>query len=128
MFKELKQIIKDHISYRGQIIKLAKSNLINTGIYIFKYDIFKYIPENEFFDFAKNVFPSLLKANEKINTYKTDGYWSDIGSIEQYTASNHDVFDKKILPEIKSKLSVYALPKVIRYIISIIFYIFKSVL
>ena len=30
MFKELKQIIKDHIDYRQQILKLAKSDLIKT--------------------------------------------------------------------------------------------------
>ena len=30
MFKELKQIIKDHIDYRQQIFKLAKSDLIKT--------------------------------------------------------------------------------------------------
>ena len=35
----------------------AKSNLANTGIYIFNYKIFNYIPSNTFYDFAKNVFP-----------------------------------------------------------------------
>ena len=38
----------------------AKNNFINTGIYIFNYKIFDYIPENTFYDFAKNVFPKLL--------------------------------------------------------------------
>lgn len=30
MFQELRQIIKDHIAYRGQILKLAKSDLVKT--------------------------------------------------------------------------------------------------
>ena len=30
MFKELKRIIKDHIEYRGQILKLAKSDIVKT--------------------------------------------------------------------------------------------------
>lgn len=69
----------------------AKSNLANTGIYIFNYKIFDYIPENTFFDFAKNVFPYVLSSGEKINTYKHNGYWSDIGSLSQYTESNKDI-------------------------------------
>lgn len=70
----------------------AKSNLINTGIYIFNYKIFDYIPENTFYDFAKNVFPKLLKEGQ-INTFNVDGYWNDIGTIEQYKQSVQDVFN-----------------------------------
>ena len=41
-------------------VEKAKSNLINTGIYVFRSDIFKLIPQGCFYDFAKNVFPSML--------------------------------------------------------------------
>lgn len=71
----------------------AKSTLINTGIYVFDYRIFDYIPENQFFDFAKNVFPALMGDNEKINVYQTDEYWCDMGSIEQYKQTHHDIFN-----------------------------------
>ena len=77
-------------------IEEAKSNLANTGIYIFNYEIFKYIPENTFYDFAKNVFPSILSAGIKINTYNHYGYWSDIGSITQYKQSNSDIIEGKV--------------------------------
>lgn len=80
----------------------AKSNLVNTGIYIFSYEIFNYIPENTFYDFAKNVFPALLESGEKINTYIMDGYWTDIGSLEQYKKANSDILNHKVksfLPE-----------------------------
>ncbi len=70
----------------------AKSNLINTGIYIFNYKIFDYIPENTFYDFAKNVFPKLLKEGQ-INTFEVKGYWNDIGTIGQYKQSILDVFN-----------------------------------
>ncbi|MBR6163275.1 NDP-sugar synthase [bacterium] len=69
----------------------ALSTLINTGIYIFKYDIFNIIPANTFFDFAKDVFPRLMETGYKINTFKTNRYWSDIGSLSQYKNSNDDV-------------------------------------
>ena len=72
----------------------AKSNLINTGIYIFSYKIFDYIPENTFYDFAKNVFPKLL-TEKQINTFEVKEYWNDIGTISQYKQSIQDVFNGK---------------------------------
>ena len=93
-------------------INEAKSNLANTGIYIFKYDIFKYIPENTFFDFAKNVFPLLLENGLKINTYIMEGYWSDIGSLDQYHKSNIDILNHTV----KSYKPIISITKQGRYI------------
>lgn len=73
-------------------VEEAKSNFINTGIYVFDYRIFDYIPENTFYDFAKNVFPNLLKDHE-INTFVIDNYWTDIGTLEQYQQSTQDLFE-----------------------------------
>ena len=70
----------------------AKSNFINTGIYIFNRKIFDFIPENTFYDFAKNVFPKLLELGQ-INTFEIKDYWNDIGTLEQYRQSNRDVFN-----------------------------------
>lgn len=74
-------------------IKDAKSDCINTGIYIFNYKIFDYIPADTFYDFAKNVFPDLLSKKVKLNTFQVDEYWSDIGTIDQYSQSVNDVFE-----------------------------------
>ena len=84
----------------------AKSNYINTGIYVFNKRIFDFIPEGQKYDFAKNVFPSLLAAGEKINVYRIYSYWSDIGTIEQYIQSNIDALNRKVLiknPDIMCK-------------------------
>ena len=75
-------------------VSAAKSNFINTGIYIFNYEIFNFIPENTFYDFAKNVFPELLKSH-KINTFEINDYWTDIGTLEQYKQSMHDLFEDR---------------------------------
>lgn len=75
-------------------VEEAKSNYINTGIYIFDYEIFNYIPENTFYDFAKNVFPKLL-AEKSINTFEISDYWTDIGTIAQYRQSVKDLFNKE---------------------------------
>lgn len=73
-------------------VEEAKSNFINTGIYIFNYKIFDYIPANTFYDFAKNVFPELLKSHA-INTFEINQYWTDIGTLEQYEQSTQDLFN-----------------------------------
>ena len=70
----------------------AKSNLINTGIYIFNYKIFDYIPENTFYDFAKDVFPKLVK-EKQINVFEVKEYWNDVGTIQQYKQSMQDIFN-----------------------------------
>lgn len=74
-------------------IKDAQSDCINTGIYIFNYKIFDYIPADTFYDFAKNVFPDLLSKEIKINTFVVHDYWSDIGTIAQYAQSVQDLFN-----------------------------------
>lgn len=74
-------------------IKEAKSDKINTGIYIFNYEIFNYIPKSTFYDFAKNVFPDLMSKGLKINTFIVEQYWSDIGTLDQYFQSTKDLFD-----------------------------------
>lgn len=73
-------------------IEEAKSNFINTGIYIFDYKIFDYIPENTFYDFAKDVFPKLL-AERSINTFEVSEYWSDIGTLDQYKQAAKDLYE-----------------------------------
>ncbi|MFA5050128.1 MAG: nucleotidyltransferase family protein [Candidatus Micrarchaeia archaeon] len=55
---------------------------VNTGIYIFRKEIFSYIKEKE--DFAKNVFPRLLEKGEKISAYLMEEDWVDIGRLEDY--------------------------------------------
>src|SRR5829696_5176472 len=47
----------------------AVSNLANTGIYALEPEVLEYIPEGVFFDFAKDLFPRLLEAEEKVVGY-----------------------------------------------------------
>lgn len=58
--------------------------LVNTGIYMFKRDILQLIPDG-FYDFGKNLFPLLTG---KMAAYRTDAYWSDIGTLERYYLTN----------------------------------------
>jgi len=74
----------------------AISDLANTGIYVLEPDVLGYIPENTFFDFAKDVFPRLLESGEKLAGYEGSFYWSDIGTLEAYRAAQHDALSGKV--------------------------------
>lgn len=77
-------------------IKDIYENKVNTGIYIFEPEIFKYIPENTFCDFGKNIFPKLLEKNIPFYAYETTDYWCDIGNIDAYKIAQHDILTNKI--------------------------------
>lgn len=70
-------------------VELAKSTLINTGIYLFHRNIFNYIPENKFCDFAKDVFPKLVEEGQ-LSSITMNDYWNDIGSVESYAQAQVD--------------------------------------
>lgn len=72
------------------------SDTINTGIYFFKKEIFGFIPENENYDFSKDLFPQLLKRNIPIFGCKTKGYWRDVGNLEEYIEANMDALKGKL--------------------------------
>ena len=70
----------------------AVSNLANTGIYVFEPEALSYIPDGAFFDFAKDLFPTLLAAGERVVGYDAGGfYWSDIGTLSAYKEAQRDV-------------------------------------
>ncbi len=73
----------------GQIF----SNLASTGIYVCDPSIFEWIPENKKYDFAKDLFPSLLAADEKINGVLVRGKWTDVGSSAAYRQAQRWMLD-----------------------------------
>lgn len=76
----------------GEVI----SDTINTGIYVLEPEIFRYIPEEENFDFSHDLFPILLKNNDPLYGYPVKGYWRDIGNTDSYREAHHDIFHGKI--------------------------------
>lgn len=69
-------------SITGFTEKPLLSHLYNTAIYVFEPEIFDYIKAKE--DFAKDVFPRLLAAKKKINSYIFEDVWFDIGRVSDY--------------------------------------------
>ena len=74
-----------------------KSDLASMGIYIFTAEkLFKYLEEddkdpNSDKDFGKNILPKMLKAGEKMFSYRFDGYWKDVGTIYSLWEANMDL-------------------------------------
>ena len=74
-----------------------KSDLASMGIYIFTAEkLFKYLEldnqdPNSDKDFGKNVLPAMLKAGEKMYSYRFEGYWKDVGTISSLWEANMDL-------------------------------------
>ncbi|HEU5102835.1 MAG TPA: mannose-1-phosphate guanyltransferase [Roseiflexaceae bacterium] len=66
------------------------SDTVNTGIYVLDPEIFKYIPRGKITDWSKDVFPQLLRSNDTLLGYVAEGYWTDVGTIEEYMRANRD--------------------------------------
>ena len=76
----------------------ARSNLVSTGFYIMEPESIDYIMDNEW-DFAKNLFPWLLKLRKKLSGFASDAFWVDIGNLEGYLRGMKWVLDNMAQPQ-----------------------------
>jgi mannose-1-phosphate guanylyltransferase len=74
----------------------AISTLANTGIYVFEPRALSYIPEDTFFDFARDVFPRFFEEEEWFVGYQGNFYWSDIGTLQAYRQAQYDVLSGRV--------------------------------
>lgn len=72
------------------------SDVVNTGIYILDPDIFKLYSSQVFYDFSKDLFPLMLEKDIPIYGFTAEGYWSDIGDLNQYRFSHMDILKGEI--------------------------------
>ena len=77
----------------------ALSNLGNCGIYVFEPEIFDYFPEQEFVDWAQDVFPTLLEQDVSFYGHEIAEYWNDVGSFEEYRQGNFDALEGRVQVE-----------------------------
>lgn len=71
------------------------SDLVNTGIYVFKREILKDIPKDTKYDFSKDLFKKLLERGEPLFGCELSGYWCDIGDIGAYLSCHFDLLSGK---------------------------------
>ena len=76
-----------------------KSNLASMGIYIFDFEkLKKYLIDDEnnpdsANDFGINIIPAMLAAGEKLVSFRFDGYWKDVGTVQSLWEANMDLID-----------------------------------
>ncbi|HBK68857.1 MAG TPA: nucleotidyltransferase, partial [Firmicutes bacterium] len=72
------------------------SDTVNTGIYVIEPEVFQYYEKNKAVDFSKDLFPRLLEAGKPLYGFVAEGYWSDVGNLNQYRQANYDLLARKI--------------------------------
>ncbi len=72
------------------------SDTINTGIYVLEPEVLRHVPTDRPFDFAKELFPLLLEMGRPLYGAVCDGYWQDIGNLDQYRQANFDALDERV--------------------------------
>lgn len=82
--------------------KQPKSNLASMGIYVFTREkLLEYLErdaQNDASgnDFGGDIIPTMLESKERVYTYKFDGYWKDVGTIESLWEANMDLIDPNV--------------------------------
>ena len=77
--------------------KQPKSTLASMGIYIFSWKkLRQYLIDDEnnaksSNDFGKDIIPAMLANGEKLVSYRFEGYWKDVGTIESLWEANMDL-------------------------------------
>jgi mannose-1-phosphate guanylyltransferase/phosphomannomutase len=67
------------------------SDTINTGIYILEPEALRRVPPRTNVDFSKDLYPQLLREGAGLFGHVAEGYWRDIGNIDEYRIAHRDV-------------------------------------
>lgn len=77
--------------------KVPKSNLASMGIYVFTWKTLRsYLKEDEKsetsdHDFGKDIIPTMLGDGNKLQAYRFQGYWKDVGTLASLHQANMDI-------------------------------------
>ena len=78
----------------------VRSDRVNTGIYVLEPAVLDYIPDDAAYDFSTELFPDLLQRGEQMQAYVAEGYWCDVGTINEYMRASADLISGKVwLPQ-----------------------------
>jgi mannose-1-phosphate guanylyltransferase/phosphomannomutase len=86
------------------------SDTINTGVYVLEPEVLEHVPTDRPYDFSKELFPLLLEMGRPIYGMAMEGYWQDIGNLDQYRQANFDALDEHVrlnIPGIRLRGNVW---------------------
>ncbi len=76
----------------GEVI----SDTVNTGIYVLEPEVLNYFEPNVPFDFSKDLFPILLDKGDPMYGYVAEGYWCDVGNLQEYMRASQDLLEDRL--------------------------------
>ncbi|KPJ48851.1 MAG: hypothetical protein AMJ41_04060, partial [candidate division Zixibacteria bacterium DG_27] len=80
------------------------SDTINTGIYVLEKEVLQAVPAKTEFDFSRELYPGMLKRGESLFGYVAEGYWKDIGDVNEYFGCHQDILEGRLSLEIGGNL------------------------
>ncbi|MDB5057350.1 MAG: nucleotidyl transferase [Chloroflexi bacterium] len=72
------------------------SDTVNTGIYVLEPKVLNYCPTSQSFDFSQDLFPILMRNGDPIYGHVAEGYWCDVGNLEEYARATRDVLEGRV--------------------------------
>jgi mannose-1-phosphate guanylyltransferase/phosphomannomutase len=86
---------------RGRVVRFqekpgpgrAFSNLANTGIYFVDPRVLERVPADQPYDWSRDVFTELMAEGLPLFGHGLDGYWCDIGSMNDYHRGQRDALE-----------------------------------
>lgn len=70
----------------------------NGGIYVLEAGVLEYVPEGRQSDFARDIFPALLDAGEKVYCYRAEGYVRGVDTPERFLMVRKELEEGRIGP------------------------------
>jgi mannose-1-phosphate guanylyltransferase len=68
----------------------ARSRWASCGVYCFEARVLDRLPAGQFADWAKDVLPAMMADGDRLAAYRTEAYWSDIGTVADLLRANLD--------------------------------------
>lgn len=79
------------------------SDTVNTGIYVLEPEVLSLFAPDQVFDFSKDLFPLLMAKELPLFGMVADGYWSDIGNLQQYRQAQWDLLEGRVVAAVKGE-------------------------
>ncbi len=82
------------------------SDTVNSGVYVINKPLMAELEKNRFVDFGRFLYPKWLEEGRKLYGFVADGYWRDIGNVNEYTQAHRDILNKRVtidLPDAETK-------------------------
>ncbi|MEE8575702.1 MAG: NDP-sugar synthase, partial [candidate division Zixibacteria bacterium] len=92
----------------------AFSDTINTGIYILEPSALSLIPEKTNFDFSQNLYPLMLSRQMQLYGKIMEGYWKDIGNVNEYRLVHSDLCSGRLELDLKTEMTNRGIDRIFR--------------